>query len=203
MTVSWWTVYLLDQLSRRVSGNDKREGNQYYNVLPSLLKMGLMTGRASRTHIQPDSQRGHLCACSFMGMRVCKIKSSAYLHPRDISRWNHTQAIKHTEHTESELGLTDLAMYNNHGTEKPMFEFWEEIAFVVAWVHLSSLNSPFFLSRWHLSSKLHASHKQGHRVPDFVDLPAKPHQHSQNQDSPKRGSKNVDTRHFFPPAVLK
>ena len=26
------TVYLVDQLSRKVSGNDRREGNQYYNV---------------------------------------------------------------------------------------------------------------------------------------------------------------------------
>lgn len=41
MTVSWWTVYLLDQLSRRVSGNVKREGNQYYNVLPVSSENGL------------------------------------------------------------------------------------------------------------------------------------------------------------------
>lgn len=51
----------------------------------SPLKMGLMTDRASRTHTQPDSQRGHLCVCSFMGMQVCKIKPAAYLHPHDIT----------------------------------------------------------------------------------------------------------------------
>lgn len=51
----------------------------------SPLKMGLMTGRASRTHTQPNSRRGHLCVCSFMGMRVCEIKSAAYLHPRDTT----------------------------------------------------------------------------------------------------------------------
>lgn len=49
MTVSWWTVYLLDQLSRRVSGNDKREGNQYYNVLPVSSENGL-DDRESLSH---------------------------------------------------------------------------------------------------------------------------------------------------------
>lgn len=66
----------------------------------SPLKMGLMTGRASRTHIRPDSECGHPCVCSFMGMRVCKIKSGAYLHPHDITDSEIThRGIKHTGHT--------------------------------------------------------------------------------------------------------
>ena len=32
MALRGQTVYLVDQLSRKVSGNDRREGNQYYNV---------------------------------------------------------------------------------------------------------------------------------------------------------------------------
>lgn len=51
----------------------------------SPLKMGLMTGRASRTHTWPDSQSEHLSVCSFMGMRVCKIKCGEYLHPHGIT----------------------------------------------------------------------------------------------------------------------
>lgn len=57
----------------------------------SRLKMGLMTGIASRTHARPDSECGHLCVCSFIGMQVCKIKCAAYLHPHDITDSEITQ----------------------------------------------------------------------------------------------------------------
>lgn len=53
---------------------------------PAPLKMGLMTGRASRTHTpQSGSESGYLCVCSFMGMQVCKTKPGGYFHPRAVT----------------------------------------------------------------------------------------------------------------------
>lgn len=169
MTVSWWTVYLLDQLSRRVSGNDKREGNQYYNVLLSLLKMGLMTGRASRTHTQPDSQCGHLCVCSSMAMQVCKIKSGTYFHPHNIthSEITHTGYKTYRVHTRWTLHDQSRHVLILRGyrfcfsmTQPALVEL---IIFLIFSVSLTFM-LPLF------SSKLHVLHRQAHQNSDFTCL---------------------------------
>ena len=81
----------------------------------SLLKMGLMTGRASCTHTWPDSQCGHLCACSIMSVWVCKIKSDAYLHPHDITDSEITHRPENIKSTrQGELSMTSLLMHNIH-----------------------------------------------------------------------------------------
>ena len=65
----------------------------------SPLKMGLMTGRASRTHTWSDPRRGHLCARSLTSVRVCKINlPHTYTHMTQLTVKSHAA---HTEHTLS------------------------------------------------------------------------------------------------------
>lgn len=97
MTVSWWTVYLLDQLSRRVSGNVKREGNQYYNVLPVSSENGLDDREnLSSPHKVWFWVRTPMCGHLWvLFIIVVKTTSWAHLQPQDTPdiryrTWNQT-----------------------------------------------------------------------------------------------------------------
>lgn len=89
----------------------------------SPLKMGLMTGGASRTHTQPDSCCRHLCVCSFMGMRVCKIKYATYLHPHGITD---------TKITHKVISARGNLPMNNYCNNVPIwgdycFSYWAQL----------------------------------------------------------------------------
>lgn len=133
MTVSWWTVYLLDQLSRRVSGNDKREGNQYYNVLPVSSENGLDDRESlSHPHMVWSSVRTPMCVLAYECASL-QNKSATYLHPHDTTD-SETTCNTYRAHTQHEQNTLSTAL------KKLMSQFWDHyLSF------LARLNFPSFL----------------------------------------------------------
>ena len=156
---------------------------------PSLLKMGLMTGRASRTHTRPGPRCGHLCACSFTGCVSLQNKIHCTFAPTWHNwQWNHTRGKTHTEHTPGGLGVS-LPTYNRHykvclNFERRLFSCSTCISLssrnlLVLW---SSLSFSIFVNRVKdltftaccLSSPSNAGvmDRLAHQDPDFTHLPA-------------------------------
>lgn len=207
MTVSWWTVYLLDQLSRRVSGNDKREGNQYYNVLPVSSENGL-DDRESLSHPRTAwfSVRTPMCVLIYGYASLQNEIWHIFAPTWHNWQWNHTQGIKHTRHTvranlpkycvRNVLILGEYCFCCFSMTQLVLIEF---ITFLIVsfflcinthlW-HLRCLCSPLSHIYWT------GEHTRTQTLPTFQPG-SKASQYLQNEGSVRRGSKHLDTRHFY------
>ncbi len=204
MTVSWWTVYLLDQLSRRVSGNDKREGNQYYNVLPVSSENGLDDRESlSHPHTGRFSVRTPMCVLIYgyasLQNEICRIFAPTWHN----WQWNHTQGMKHTGHT-AWVNLPKYCIKKAHVlilreycfccfsmTQLVLTEFitFLIVSFFQLWhlCWLCSLLSHIYWTGGQTSTQTLSTIQPGSKASQYL----------QSECSVRRGSKHLDTRHFY------